>query len=258
MRFTRFVFPALFPAAILASACHPPAHVTQVDAQYVQMDAKTDQHDSVTAAIIAPYRVSMEKEMDEVLVKSDSAMTKDGTTESKLGNFVADVCLTVTNDSFGTNGHPAADICLFNNGGLRSSLPAGNITRGNIFELMPFDNEIVILTLSGQKMWQLIRYVCATGGEPEAGMKLGIRPDKTPGSVLIGGVPFDSTRTYKVLTSDYLANGGDKMNFFSAPLDMQTTGYRIRDALINYCVNENKKGHTLSSRLDGRIYYETK
>ncbi|CAN5521093.1 hypothetical protein BH11BAC1_BH11BAC1_29140 [soil metagenome] len=89
-----------------------------------------------------------------------------------------------------------------------------------------------------------------------AGMKLGIHPDKTPSIVSIQGQVFDSTKSYRIVTSDYLANGGDKMDFFKNPIKLETTGILIRDALLDYCDAETKRGNMLTSKLDGRFYYD--
>ena len=260
----RFIFSFFLSATLVFTACHHHADVTGLDVGYVEMNKSADQYDSATDKILRPYKDSLDKLMNVVIGKTDIAMPKErDKPETLLGNFVADVCLKNIRDNCTRMFDPGsavscADICLFNTGGLRSSLPQGNITRGNIFELMPFDNQLVIVTLSGKKTWELIKYVSMSGGQPMAGMKLGIHPDKTPSAVLIQGQPFDSSRTYNVLTSDYLSNGGDKMDFFKNPVKTESTGILIRDAILDYCMDETKKGNTLSSKLDGRFYYDTK
>jgi 2',3'-cyclic-nucleotide 2'-phosphodiesterase (5'-nucleotidase family) len=252
------LLPFLLSFFLVAASCRH-TEVTAVEVQSVELNAQADLHDSATAATIAPYKLSLEKEMSQVIGRSAAAMPKErDKPETALGNFVADICLDRGNAAYHPADGRAADICLLNNGGLRTSLPAGNITRGNIFELMPFDNEIVIVTLSGKQMRELIRYTCATGGQPVAGMTLGLRPDKSPGTTLINGQQFDSTHTYKVITSDYLANGGDKMNFFLNPLKIETTGYKIRDAIIDHLLALKENGVTVQPQLDGRIFYEAK
>ena len=60
----------------------------------------------------------------------------------------------------------------------------------------------------------------------------------------------------KVLTSDYLAGGGDKMNFFLDPIKTERVGIKLRDAIIKYCIQENAKGKQLTGKLDGRITFE--
>jgi 2',3'-cyclic-nucleotide 2'-phosphodiesterase (5'-nucleotidase family) len=255
----KYFLPLFLSATFFVVACHHQAQVTKLDVGYVEMNKTELQYDSATDKILQPYKDSLDKLMNIVIGHTALPMAKErDKPETLLGNFVSDICLQRILQSDYKAPDVAGTLCLFNNGGLRSSLPQGNITRGNIFELMPFDNELVIVTLSGKKTWELIRYVSMSGGQPMAGMKLGIHPDKTPSTILIEEQTFDSTKTYRVITSDYLANGGDKMDFFKAPLKIQTTGILIRNAILDYCIAENAKGNTLTAKLDGRFYYETK
>ena len=120
-----------------------------------------------------------------------------------------------------------ADICLLNNGGLRTTLPKGNITKGRIFELMPFENELVVLTISGEKTQGLFDFLARVNGMPLAGAEMGI-DNKNPVSIIIGGEAFDPGKTYRVLTSDYLAEGGDKMRFFLDP-------FKRRNSYFSFC-----------------------
>ncbi|MCX6311746.1 MAG: 5'-nucleotidase [Bacteroidetes bacterium] len=257
----RKIFPALFfSAAFFMVACHHGANVTGVEVQYVEMNKNASQFDSATDYILHPYKDSLDKIMNVKIGFADVAMPKEsGKTETLLGNFVADLCLEIVNHpTKPTTNALKADICLFNNGGMRSSLPKGDITRKNVFELMPFDNELNLVTISGKQMWNLLRFVSMSGGEPLSGMKIGVKPDKTPGQTIIQGQVFDSTKTYTVLTSDYLANGGDRMDFLKNPIKLTTTGIKIRDAILQYCEEQTAQGKTLTATLDERFYYETK
>ena len=259
MLFRRYFFSLFLSATLIVVACQHKAGVTGIDIGYVEMNKKELQYDSATDKILKPYKDSLDKLMNVIVGHTDVPMPKERDKgETLLGNFVADICLKRIISMDNKSPDVSGILCLFNNGGLRSSLPKGDITRGNIFELMPFDNELVILTLSGEKVKQLIRYVAMSGGQPMAGMKLGINPDKTPATVFIGTQKFDSTKTYHVITSDYLASGGDKMDFFKNPIKVQTTGILIRNAIMDYCIAETAKGNTLTAKLDGRFYYEAK
>ncbi len=264
MSFRNYFFTLFLSTTLIVAACNHQSTVTGVDVGYVEMNKTELQYDSATDKILKPYKDSLDKLMNVIVGRLAVPMPKErDKPETLLGNFVADICFERIDGKptpviFVPGPYGRANICLFNSGGLRSSLPKGDITRGNIFELMPFDNELVVLTLSGKKTWELIRYVAMTGGQPMAGMKLGIHPDRTPATVSINGQPFDSTRTYNVVTSDYLANGGDKMDFFKNPIKIQTTGILIRNAIMEYCIAETAKGNILTAQLDGRFYYETK
>ena len=131
-----------------------------------------------------------------------------------------------------------------NNGGLRSTLPKGEITKGMIFELMPFENELVILELGSDDYIQLLQYITKRGGEPFAGVNI-IMDEK--GSVLSQSLDLNGGKI-RVLTSDYLANGGDKMSFFKGK-KQKKVGIKLRDAIINYCISKEN----ISSKLDNRL-----
>lgn len=246
----------LATATLVLSSCHPQAHVENIDVGYAEMNVQGGYRDTAVAAIIAPYKTKLDKEMNEVLGVSDQAMPKEREPlETLLGDFIADLTLKSANQLLAKNGTLKADIVLLNNGGMRTSLPKGEITKGKIFEIMPFDNEIVLVTISGSQMKALLNFAAQSTGLPVAGMKMGIKDGK-PGTVLINGQAFDENKNYVVVTSDYLANGGDNMKFFSAPVQFQSTGVLMRNAMIDYVQNETKAGRTINVKLDGRIYHE--
>lgn len=251
----RLLVPILFVAAFAVACKH--AHVTGITPGYVEMNSSVEQNDSALHTLLAPYKIQLDSVMNTVVGQTAFALPNEkGKTETLLGNFVADACLAKGNAHYSPADGLPAQVCVLNNGGLRASLPAGNVTRGNVFELMPFDNEIVIVTITGKKMWDLVKFTTASGGVPVAGINIGMKPDKTPGKVLINGVAFDSTKTYKVMTSDYLANGGDKMAFLKDPVAIEKTGYLIRDAILDTFTDAQKAGKLISPATDGRIHYE--
>ena len=211
--------------------------------------------------IIEPYKLGIDSIMNEVLCLSKEEIKK-GKPEGKLGNFVTDLCLEMY-DSI-------ADICVMNNGGLRSSLPSGNITRGDIYKLMPFENELVVLELNAEEVYELSEYIISRGGEPFSGFKIysdqdsiGIEVDN--GDIIhknkfdnviisfpVRGIYSELTQgdmyKFKILTSDYLANGGDKMIFLKNKQQYKL-GVKLRDVIISYC----KIKKEISSNLDSRI-----
>ena len=241
-------------AIALLSGCSTATKIKSVETSSIEFNTQNTAVDSTTYKLIAPYKKEMDKIMNEVLVISDTALTKD-LPEGSLGDFVADAVLKKANDMYKPADQVPASICLLNNGGLRAQLPKGNITRGNAFELMPFENAIVILTLSGEKTKQMFQSLVEFNGAPFAGATVSSRAKKIT-ELKIGGQPFDVNKNYKVVTSDYLAGGGDKFDFFKDPVKIDILNYKLRDAIIDYMIEQNKKGITLKSKKDGRIKYE--
>jgi 2',3'-cyclic-nucleotide 2'-phosphodiesterase (5'-nucleotidase family) len=244
----------VFISIAIFQSCSGPTKVKSVSTGSVEFNKQNSAVDSSAYKLISPYKKEMDKIMNEVLVVSDSAFTKE-LPESTLGDLVSDAVLIQTNKHYQSSDNHPADICLLNNGGLRAQLPKGNITRGNVFELMPFENSIVILTLKGERIQQLFQSLVDNNGAPFAGARL-VSKGKKITELKISGQPFDISKNYKVVTSDYLAAGGDKYDFFKEPLHVDTLNYKLRDAIIDYMVEENKKGNTLKSKKDGRIKFE--
>lgn len=213
----------------------------------------TEKPDSIALAIIAPYKNAMETEMEEVLAYSERPLTKD-LPEGLLNNFIADLVLNMANIYYNQQGQKI-DFCLMNNGGLRSSLPKGELRTRNIFELMPFENKITIMTITGHKTSDLFNYVAQEGGMPVSGIQMGIKDDKAV-NIFIQSVAIDTTRNYTLATVDYLADGGDKMSFFKDPVQRTDLQQKVRDAIIEYLRKLTEEGKTVDSKLDKRVYYE--
>lgn len=218
---------------------------------YLLSDSHYSATDPLIADFIAPYQAELNSELNKVISVSAIAMEKNQP-EGLLGNFVADLSLYITNTTSSTY---KADFCLLNNGGLRSTLPQGEITLKRVYELMPFENELVILTLDGPTTLMLIEFIAKKGGMPVSGIKMGIKNEK-PINVLIDEKSFDATRDYKVVTSDYLANGGDNLSFLAAAKEKKYVGIKVRDAIIKFMVEKHNAGKKLEARLDSRIYNE--
>lgn len=126
--------------------------------------------------MISPYKKKLDTEMNEVLVVSSEEMPREkNKIETKLGNLVADLSMNhaawnLYNDRMISK--PA--FCVLNFGGLRTSLPKGNITMGKIYELMPFENELVLVTITEEKVHEFIQYIKEKGPQPTSGITISI------------------------------------------------------------------------------------
>ncbi|MBT3611869.1 MAG: hypothetical protein HN522_02860 [Flavobacteriales bacterium] len=223
----------IYLGLLLLFSCTATYNLQSSDSQTTEIKASAD---SSVLAIIAPYQKGIEEEMNEVLTYSKISLTKKGS-ESLLGNFVTDLCLNYAD----------AQMCVMNNGGLRTTLDKGPINRGKLYELMPFDNELVVLELNKKDYLGLLDYICKRGGEPFSGINIIMDEE---GNVLSNSWPvnFENNEKVKVITSDYLANGGDKMRFFQNK-EQYKVGLKLRDAIIDHCT----KTDTITATLDGRI-----
>jgi 2',3'-cyclic-nucleotide 2'-phosphodiesterase (5'-nucleotidase family) len=250
-----FIQKIFFSSSIfLLSACSSDSKIKKTETSHIDFYEKTNAKDETSSTLIAPYKLKLDKVMNVVLGFSDTAMVKDNP-EGLLGNFVADATLQIANAKFSENNNMACHISLFNNGGLRSSLPKGEILLRHAYELMPFDNELVILTITGENTNKLFQYLVNYNGAPFSGARVTTK-NKKINHLQIQEKDFDISKNYKILTSDYLASGGDKFDFFKNPIKIDTLHYLLRDALIDYIKTENKNGKHITSKKDGRIIIE--
>ncbi len=184
--------------------------------------------------MIAPYKIEMESKMNKVIGHTNTALT-NYSPESPLGNFVADVVFESA-FQFGIDNKKVSlekwnTISLINFGGLRASINEGDISIRNVYELMPFDNEIVIVSLSPSEVTEMLNYLFDKNGQPISNGQAILSSNKK--GLVIGGRAYNFERNINVITSDYLAKGGDKMNFFKFAQMIQT-GILMRDALLDY------------------------
>ncbi len=238
---------------IVFQSCGVPERNFSLEGHLILLDSLNVEYtDTVQEAIILTYKEKLDDEMNRVLVKSEHVMGK-GTPEGLLNNYVADLVLERGNQLYQPQDGNPIDFCLLNYGGLRVPLPKGEITSSRVFELLPFENEMVVITLDGVRTNELFNYLAnATRGMPVAGIRLEIK-DNEPKTILIKDQPLNINRNYKILTSDYLAEGGDNMDFFLQPLNYELLGMKVRDAIILHMEQTHEKGEKISSRLDGRI-----
>lgn len=243
------IIPLLWLLAGLG-ACRT-ASVQTSDASALQLQAKegtflsidsTLQADPKVEKMVAAFRVPLQEKMNTVLAYAASDLYKQDP-EGPLGNFVSDLCLAQARK---LSTRPV-DACLLNKRGLRAPIAKGPIKVQDVFALMPFENELVVIDLTGAEMQRMVEYIAKAKGMPVAGLRMGIKDGK-PVEVEIGGQPLDLSRTYRVATSDYLQQGGDNMSFFSKGA-VETFQKPLRDAIIDYLDEQD----TVRAKADGRI-----
>ncbi len=224
--------------------------------QYAVSDRTTQQYE-INAEVPAdpkieeyfqPYKEKFEAEMTRVIGRSTTRLTKPGSqAETLLGNFFTDALMHE-----GKKMDPNIDFCLATKGGLRVELPEGPWTLGNIFELMPFENALTILEVSGEQAEQIAQFIANSNGQPVSGMRLVIKNGKAT-NITIGGKPLQRNKTYKLLTYDYLANGGDNSRGLDNPISRKDYTLKVREALIQHISELNESNQPINVKLDGRV-----
>lgn len=237
----------LFLTVYLVS-CSPSWKVSQMSSAKIPIDSTTEQWaDKSYTAYLQPFKEEVDAKMNKVIGTSAETM-RGYAPESLLSNFSADVYLLTAAEALGQ----PVDIAVVNMGSLRTQIPAGNILVRHVFELMPFENELVVLWIKGDKLYQLFQFFAKVGGEGVAGMSMEIVNDKAE-NILIGNKPLEMNKLYSVSTNDFLAGGNDKMYQLAEYEKRINTGIKIRTLLLDYITKQTAQGKPIQSRLDGRI-----
>lgn len=205
--------------------------------------------DSATVHAISPYKQKLDSAMNVVIGFAPEALMKQQP-ESNLCNFFSDVMLRRAYSI--ANADTSAMVAVFNYGGLRTSVPQGTVRVGNMFEVMPFENQLVYFQMKGSDLLRVLTVVADKGGSPVAGLHLDIA-DKKPRNVSVHQIPLDTAKMYTVVTSDYLANGGDYFFTVAAPKNVTSTNLLLRDILIESCKELSKQNKPIAAKPDGRI-----
>ena len=202
-------------------------------------------------AFIKPYREHVNKELDSVLAYAVATYSKsDGELNTAIGNLFADVILNESNPVFKARTGKDIDMVLVNHGGIRSIISKGDVTIRTAFEIMPFENSIVVVALKGESINVLLNYLAnANRAHPISGLKLAMDEDNNIVEATINGEAINPTKTYYVATNDYLYNGGDSMTFFKPNEGLEVLNYKIRNALLDYFI----KTDTINPVIDDRF-----
>ena len=188
-------------------------------------------------AFTSPYKTRIDKEMDDVLATCPETLdkSKGNAYQSNIGDLIADLTLEKTTPVFKTREKIDIDICILNHGGIRSILPAGNVTTRTAFQIMPFENTTVVVALKGEQILEFIDYfIIGKKPHPTAGISFEIDANDKPTNIMVKDVPFDVNKTYYVVTSEYLSSGGDSMNFFKKGVKIYDLDYKLRNILLDY------------------------
>lgn len=217
-------------------------------ALFVQVDDSTPP-DPAIEAMIAPYRSQMEAHLAEVLAQATGLFLK-ADPEGALDNLVADAVLHGARRLSRDRVH----VALVNDGGLRVPIAEGPVTMRHTYELLPFENYIAVLTLTGAQLERLADEVARSNGEPVAGWSMVLDGDDATG-VLVGGAPIDPQATYRLATVDYLADGGGTWSVLWEPAvheRREDLAVLIRDVFVEYI----RERGVIHPQLDGRIRRE--
>ncbi|MGZ5483634.1 MAG: 5'-nucleotidase C-terminal domain-containing protein [Pyrinomonadaceae bacterium] len=246
------------PAARPSASPKPKTDV-HVRAENLPVDSSISDDPSVNQMLVV-YSPKV-RVLDAVIGSLKGELRKGGMGAGSLGNFVSDGMRWQAGLKLGQ----PIDLALINGGGLRrSTISEGELRARDIFELLPFENALVRVDLTGEQLMRLLKLIVANR-EAQSGARIVYftKPDKTSEIDIVklrtpgGEKDIDPQATYRVVTIDYIVNrGGDISALMQEGKDRQPLGITLRDAIMAYVKSETAAGRTIRANLDGRFWLD--
>lgn len=237
-----------FFTLLVINGCKPSWHITSKNVTQYKVNPDSPK-DTAYTNFLKPYYDKMAATMNEVIAISDVELVKKQPS-CNMGNFFSDIVKATAEKEY----NMPVDIAIFNHGGMRlTSMAAGNVNLGKIYELSPFDNYIIILKLNGKILQDFLDLSAAKGGWPISGGTYIIK-DKKATQVMIGGKAIEENKIYNVATIDYIANGGDDANMLR-PIPQINRSIIMRDAIITYLQKLTAGGKHIVDIPEKRVQY---
>ena len=231
----------------LVLSCTSVQHISKMNVSYDVPSTQTSAATDTIQEMIEPYKSQLDDKMNQVIANVGTELSKKQP-ESTLGNWTSDALMAgIKRQGL------SADFAVCNYGGMRVPvITIGPLTMGELYELSPFDNEIMIVDVPGNIVDSLFQHIAERNGWPVSGNIRMTMKDGKMLTCLINGKPIDPNTMYKVVTPDYVANGGDDARFMVGLKRMQT-GFLQRDLIIQYAAETARMGNDINVTLEGRI-----
>ncbi len=215
----------------------------------IAVDGRLDSRvDPAFRAILDPYRNSVDSILTIKIAHAPEALTKESWS---LVNYVSDAVGTIGER---LAGHPI-DIALMNRGGIRCDLPAGDVTQGLMMQMLPFDNRIVVIEISGADLADAFDVMASRGGDgiSDGSSATVDRATRRASDIVVNGKPIDPARTYTVATIDYLAQGGDYMAPLKKATEIAHSSNILYGDIIDYMKQTAAAGREITARPGARM-----
>ncbi len=203
------------------------------------------QLDPNVARIVDKYEARVKTEFSKVIGTAAADLTRDYMKESDLGDIVTDAMREAS----------GARIAFQNGGGIRADIPKGPITLESVFTTLPFDDYLVTMDLTGEQIRDLLeKSVLSENILQVSGMQIVYDLSEPAGAKVASleaeGKPMEPQATYRVVTNDFLASGGNQFNIFKQGRNI-SAGPPQRDAVVDYI----RKNSPINVQVPNRIIF---
>ncbi|MBM7635097.1 5'-nucleotidase C-terminal domain-containing protein [Geomicrobium sediminis] len=225
--------------------------VTEVDGTLIPV-ADLDTMNEDVQAVIDHYNSEMDEVLGEVIGYSENGLSRDGRfqQDAPLGNFWTDAMREWAE----------ADVAFTNNGGIRDSIPSGDVTLNEIYTIEPFANEIMTIEMTGEAIRNVLEYSYSRDGRNQIDLQVsgmeyeiltGMTGQLSDVNMTINGSPLEDEETYTVAVADYIGTGGSGYEFEGEVLQ-ETVGF-MTDAMTDWARMMTDQGETLDYASGERI-----
>ena len=213
-------------------------------------DAKVDKK---LAKYVDKKRHQMEKQMQVVIAHTDAEL-ESFAPESPLSNFLTDILLNESSKYTKDTTFDNLDISMLNFGGIRTSMPAGDVTVGDLYRITPFDNYLTFIVLKGSELKKSLGRFTDQFNAPYSGASITYKNNK-PVEILVQGKPIDDNRLYKFVTLNFIADGGDHLLEGVQYEKIEYTTVTFRDFLIAELKAMTARGEKVEGKKDQRAIF---
>ncbi|MBW3638471.1 MAG: bifunctional metallophosphatase/5'-nucleotidase [Actinobacteria bacterium] len=203
--------------------------------------------DPEVQAIVDRYRAALGAELGKTVGTTTTAITRTRDAESEMGNFVSDAMRTHLD---------GVDFAFANAGGLRADIDAGPITLEEVYAVLPFNNTLVTMDLTGAQVRQVLEEGAASrfGVVQVSGLSWSFDADAPFGSrvtsvILPDGSPIDPAATYRIATNNFMAAGGDQFTTLTKGSNTVDTGINLVDTVVRYLAANSPVDPQVEGRL---------
>lgn len=218
--------------------------MVRLDSTYdAKVDPKLDKY-------VAKKRAQMEKQMQVVIAHTDAEL-ESFAPESPLSNFLTDILLNESSKYVKDTTFDNLDLSMLNFGGIRTSMPAGNVTVGDMFRISPFDNYLTFIVLKGSELRKALSRFDNKFNAPYSGATIVYKNNK-PVKITVQGKPIDDNRLYKLVTLNFISDGGDKLLEDIQYEKIEYTTMTFRDFLVTEMKAMTARGEKVTGKKDGR------
>lgn len=223
----------------------------RIDSTY---DSKVDPK---LAKYVDKKRRQMEKQMQVVIAHSEDELVSYAP-ESPLSNFLTDILLNESSKYAKDTTFANLDLSMLNFGGIRASMPKGNVTVGDLYRITPFDNYLTFILLKGSELEKALNRFDDQFNAPYSGAVIIFDKDLkkwAPSFIGVNGLPLDENRLYKLVTLNFIADGGDHLLEGIQFEKIEYTTVTFRDFLVAELKAMTARGEIVKGEKDRRAFY---